>query len=500
MNEKHLTTEISKQLGEPERWKRWGTAFLFLAAFSYLLVKLWVLGSMVTISNDAASIWQTIRSFYTENIAPSYLLYKGFASVYPYVWLYQLALIFGVNEFFFVMAYHALLFAYITVIGVPALVKELTGYETWLWQKVALIIVFYWYWNRWYALSQLVVDLPSCAFFLLSIQCAAGISRSSGYRQYGLAAATGLLCGLCANISGQYSVAALCVMIFAAVKLWNGQPLFFGRKKPAGFLVSAGLLFVAMASVKFLNNQFYATVVQPLLDAGHNIAPAKSWMERGMIYMLDIGRLFYGPQLYDDRGHQIIMSLYGVEEGTRLLQLAEAGRYGWRIPDYFRAFFQHPIDFLVIYLNRLIVMISDDCGNSSLRSLLPGYTMIYLSFLTGIRHIKGLRDFFCLKLWLVLAVFATVIPLFVLTVEPRYTLSLQALLFGVALAGPIVPRIIGSTAKTIRQLQEEKISCLLDKPFPWALLGWVVFCAGCLAYFGAICAASNMGTSLLYHW
>ena len=132
MNEKHLTTEISKQLGEPERWKRWGTAFLFLAAFSYLLVKLWVLGSMVTISNDAASIWQTIRSFYTENIAPSYLLYKGFASVYPYVWLYQLALIFGVNEFFFVMAYHALLFAYITVIGVPALVKELTGYETWL--------------------------------------------------------------------------------------------------------------------------------------------------------------------------------------------------------------------------------------------------------------------------------------------------------------------------------------------------------------------------------
>lgn len=500
MNEKHLATDLRKQQCEPKRLKKWGTVFLFLAAFLYLLIKLFVLGNM-TMSTDAADIWQTIRSFYTEDVYPSYVLYKGFASVYPYVWLYQMALFFGTNEFFFVMVYHGLLFAYITVIGVPALVKELTGYEAWVWQKAALIIVFYWYWNRFYALSQLLVDLPSCAFFLLAVQCGVAISHSPGYKRYGLVVATGLLCGLCANISGQYSAAALCVMIYASIQLWNIQKSSIWGKNLRRFLILFVILCGSMASVKLLNQQFYASVIQPLLDAGYYIAPAEFWLRRGLIYMLDIGRLFYGPQLYDARGHEIIMSLYGVEEGTRLLQLAEAGGYGWTIPEYFRAFFQHPIDFLVIYLNRFIVMFSDDGGNSSLRSLLPGYTMIYLTILTAVKRLGCLRDIFHAKTMLVLACFASVLPSLVLTVEMRYTLSLQALLFGVALAGPIVPQIIGSVSGGIqRMLRGEKSGQLLDREIPWAFLGWIVFCAVCLAYFGAICSASNMGTDLLFHW
>lgn len=501
MNEKHLATDLRKQQCEPKQWKKWGTVFLFLAAFLYLLIKLFVLGSMNTMSGDAADIWQTIQSFYTEDIYPSYVLYKGFASVYPYVWLHQLALVFGINEFFFVMVYHGLLFAYITVIGVPALVKELTEYEAWVWQKAALIIVLYWYWNRYGALSQLMVDLPSCAFFLLSMQCSAAISRSSGYKQYGLVIAAGLLCGLCANISGQYSVAALCVMIFASIQLWDIQTYSVRKKNLTRFLVLFVILCGSMGSVKLLNQQFHASIIQPFLDKGCYIAPAESWMQRGLIYFQDIGRLFYGYNLYDDRGHQIIMSLYGIEEGTRLLELAAMGGYGWTIPDYFRAFFKHPIDFFVIYLNRLAVMFSDDCGNSSLRSLLPGYTMIYLTILTAVKRLGCLRDIFHAKTMLVLACFASVLPSLVLTVEMRYTLSLQALLFGVALAGPIVPQIASYVSGGVqRMLRGEKSARLLDSGIPWAFLGWVVFCAVCLAYFGAICSASNMGTDLLFHW
>lgn len=501
MNETHLTTELGKWQCEPKQWKKWGTVFLFLAAFLYLLIKLFVLGSMNTMSGDAADIWQTIQSFYAEDIYPSYVLYKGFASVYPYVWLYQLALIFGINEFFFVMVYHGLLFAYIAVIGIPALVKELTEYEAWVWQKAALIIVLYWYWNRYGALSQLMVDLPSCAFFLLSMQCAAAILKSSGYKRYGLAIAAGLLCGLCANISGQYSVAALFVIIYASIQLWNIQASSVRKKNLSSFLILFVILCGSMASIKLLNQLFYMSVIKPLLDTGNSIAPAKFWLQRGLIFFQDIGRLFYGYKLHDDRGHQIIMSLYGAEEGTRLLQLAGEGRYGWTIPDYFRAFFQHPIDFLVIYLNRLIVMFSDDCGNSSLRSLLPGYTMIYLTILTAVKRLGRLRDIFHAKTMLVLACFASVLPSLVLTVEMRYTLSLQALLFGVALAGPIVPQIASYVSGGIRRmLRGEKNGQLLDREIPWAFLGWVVFCAVCLAYFGAICSASNMGTDLLFHW
>lgn len=501
MNEKQLTTDLRKQYCEPEQWKKWGTVFLFLAAFLYLLIKLFTLGSMITMSGDAADIWQTITSFYAEEIYPSYVLYKGFAAVYPYVWLYQLALALNLNEFFFVMVYHGLLFAYITVIGVPALVKELTGYETRIWQKAALVILFYWYWSRYYALSQIMVDLPSCAFFLLSMQCAAVISRSSGYKCYGLILATGLLCGLCANISGQYSVAALFVMVYAAVQLWTIRPSSERKKNLSRFLVSFVLLFGAMSSVKLLNQQFYASVIQPMTDAGHSIAPAEFWMHRGLVYFLDIGRQLYGPNLYDDRGHQIIMGLYGVDEGTHLRELAAMGGYGWRIPDYFRAFFQYPIDFIMLYLNRLMIMISDDCGNSSLRSLLPGYTMIYLTILTALKRVSCLRDIFHAKTLLVLACFASVLPTVVMVVEMRFTLSLQAMLFGVALAGPIIPQIATFVSGGVRRmLQGEKSGTLLDAGIPWAFLGWIVFCAVCLAYFGAICASSDMGTNLLYHW
>lgn len=501
MNERQLTTDLRKPYCEPERWKKWGTVILFLAAFLYLLIKLFVAGSMINASGDAADIWQTITSFYTEEIYPSYVLYKGFAAVYPYVWLYQLALVLNLNEFFFVMVYHGLLFAYITVIGVPALVKELTGYETWVWQKAALVIVFYWYWSRYYALSQIMVDLPSCAFFFLSIQCAAAISRSSGYKRYGLILATGLLCGLCANISGQYSVAALCVMIFAAIRLWGVRPFPERKKNLSVFFASFVILFGSMASVKLLNQQFQASVVQPLLDAGCYIAPAEVWLHRGLIYSQDIGRVFYGSTLYDDRGHQIIMSLYGVEEGTRLLEQAAMGTYGWRIPDYFRSFFQYPLNYLIIYMNRLIVMLSDDCGNSALRSLLPGYTMIYLTILTALKRLDSLREIFRAKTMLILACLASVLPSIVMTIEMRHTLSLQALLFGTALAGPIIPQIAAFVSGGIRRgLRGEKNGSVLDIRIPWGFLGWIVFCAVCLAYFGALCSASNMGTNLLYHW
>ncbi|MBP3509421.1 hypothetical protein [Oscillibacter sp.] len=480
-----------------------GTAVLFLACFAAVLLYCMRFGSMISLSGDAADIWKTITTYYTADRYPSYVLYKGFASVYPYVWLYQLAVLLGTNEFFFVMCYHGLLFGYIIAFGIPTLVKELTGYEPKWWQKVLLAVVLFWFWSRYKALSDLMVDLPSCAFFLLSIQCAVAIVHYSGWKRWVMVCLAGLLCGLCANISGQYSIAAACIMVFACVQIWKSAPAGrrLGRRFLAGFLPLAVLLCLAMGSVKLLNLAFQATVLQPFQDSGVYIAPAEAWMHRALIFMIDIGRLFYGSQLYDARGHEIVMSLYGAEEGTRLLELAAAGGYGWTIAEYFRAFFQHPVDFIMLYLNRLMIAISDDSGICALRSLLPCYTMVYLAIVTAIKGLKRLRDLFCAKLWLVLGALASMIPVLVMTVEMRYTLSLQSMLFGVALAGPILPRLWGTVSGGIHQCRQEKsLRSLLDRKFPWEVMGWIVFCAVCLAYFGSICAASDMGTGMLYHW
>lgn len=483
--------------------RAFGAAVLFLACFAFLLLSLMRTGDMIFASGDATDIWKTITTFYTEDCYPSYVLYKGFASVYPYVWLYQLAVLLGTNEFFFVMCYHALLFGYIAAFGAPTLVRELTGYEPKWWQKTLLAVVLYWFWNRYRVLGQIMVDLPSCAFFLLSIQCAAAISRHSGWKRWVLVCLAGLLCGLCANISGQYSIAALCVLVFSAVQIWKSAPAGqrLGRRVLADFLPLAVLLCLAMGSIKLLNLAFQAAVIQPFLDSGVYIAPAEAWMHRALIYMMDIGRLFSGPQLYDARGHEIIMSLYGAEMGEELLRQAEAGVYGWSISQYFQAFFQHPVDFIMLYLNRLMIAISDDSQTCALRSLLPCYTMVYLAALTAVKGLKRLRDLFCAKFWLVLGVLASMIPVLVMTVEMRYTLSLQAMLFGVALAGPILPRLWAVVSGGVRQCwQERSLRSLLDRKFPWDVVGWIAFCAVCLAYFGSICAASDLGTGMLYHW
>lgn len=495
---------ISKKrwdLRDVECLRKIGNVLLFAGISIYVLLQLLKNGTMTYASGDAADVWKTITTFHTDDIYPSYVLYKGFAAVYPYVWFYRLAMLLNVNEFFFVMCYHAVLFSYIVVIGVPKLVEELTEYKVKLWQKVALFIVLFWYWNRYYVLTQLMVDLPSCAFFLMSIHCAILIGHSSKRKRYVMIILTGILCGIIANISGQYSISAICILVFAGVKVWDSTATSNRKSgKLKKCIPMLGVMLVAMFSIRFLKVWFNMAILEPFAEEGIYIASGEAWMERALFYMLDIGRKFYGPDLVDPRGNAIVTSIYG-EEGKQLLEQAAAGGYGWSIPQYFKAFFQYPIDFIMLYMNRFIIMISDDRGMASLRSLLPSYTMIYLAVLTCVKRIKKVCHVFKAKTWLVIGCLASIIPTLVMCVEIRVTISVQVLFFGVALAGPIIPEMWKTVSEGVKCCWKEKSLCgLSEKRFPWELFGWVVFCIICLAYFGSICAGSGIGTSMLYKW
>lgn len=482
-------------------YEKLGTVILFTAIFLFVLFGLMQRGSMIDASGDAAELWKSITTFYSGDLYPSYVLYKGFAAVFPYVWFYHFAVWLNVNEFFFVMCYHALLFSYIAVIGIPIFVEALTEYKAKLWQKILLGVVLYWYWGRYYVISQLMVDLPSCAYFLMAIHCAVLIGSSKKLRRVVWIIVTGLLCGLIANISGQYSISAICIMLFAGVKVWEGSSCVLHKEsKIKKALPTFFVLLLAMFSVRFLKMWFNITILEPFAEKGVYIASGQAWMERALFYMLDIGRKFYGPDLYDARGNAIVMSIYG-EEGKQLLEQAAAGAYGWTISQYFETFFKYPIDFIMLYLNRFVVMISDDMGTASLRSLLPSYTMVYLAVLTCVKRIKKVKDIFRAKGWLVLGALASVIPALVMTVELRVTISLQVLFFGVALAGPILPQIWKTISVGVAQCWREKsLRSVMEKGFPWGLFGWFIFCVVCLAYFGLLCAGSGMGTSMLYKW
>ena len=56
---------------------------VFILYFGYVRES----GDMISLSYDAADIWKTITSWYTNDVYGSYVLYKGINSVYPYVWL-----------------------------------------------------------------------------------------------------------------------------------------------------------------------------------------------------------------------------------------------------------------------------------------------------------------------------------------------------------------------------------------------------------------------------
>lgn len=471
-----------------------GTIVLFLLSFAFILVKLMNRGTMVDISGDAADIWQTITTFDAEYPYMSYVLYKGMASVYPYVWLYQLAKLFGTNDFFFIMCYHAVLFSYVAVIGIPVLIQKLTGHKPKLWQKAALVVVLYWCWNRYFVLTQLMVDLPSCAFFFLAMHCAIRMGECADWRKWILCVLAGLLCGICINISGQYSIAAYCVLVYAAWMFWKNAKQEKMRWKIAESAVCIAVLAATVYTIGWLNQCFRVYTLN-----GEYQDKATWWMERALIFMIDKPRMFYGAQLYDLRGREIVAQIYGAENAVQLIEDAGNCVFSWTIPVYFQAFFWYPVDFIMLYLNRVMVAISDDSGTGAITTLLPCYTLVYLAVVTACKNIKKLKDIFCANFWLVLGVLASMIPVLVMTVEMRFTISLQGMLFGLALAGPLLPQMAASAYAFVHQCwQEKSLQRLRDCNFPWMLLGWIVFCLVCMAYFGAISAGSNTGINMIY--
>lgn len=456
---------------------------------------------MISSSGDAADIWQTITTFYSGSIYPSYVLYKGFMSVYPYVWLYQLSLLLHCNEFLFVMIYHALLFSYITVIGIPQLITHFTGYNAKLWQRLLLIGTLFLFWKPTYALNCLMVDLPSCAVFIAACNCSVKAGKTDRYPRKLFLFLTGLLSALCAGISGQYSVSFLCIILYSLVKLSPFSSLK-KRETRADFFLSLLCLFAGTVLVKAESIHFQVTVLDSLRANGTWIADGNAWLRRGLVFMLDKNRMFFGWQLNNERGRAILDSYFGgTNNAAEILQQAAIGQYGWIIPEYLKAFFRYPIDFIVGYVDRLFICLSTDMARNSFIGLSFGYTLLYLTIYTFIPRLRRIKDVFCSNFWLVAGFLSSIIPCLVLTVEMRYALSLQAFIYGIAILGPVVPNIGSVIARNISDCFFSKRGCRIkEKNFPWGFVLWLVFILCCLAHMGTLYAQSDLGIEMLFKW
>lgn len=482
----------------PEEWVR----FICLFLFSFILIVGHMIDiSPVSISGDAASIWESIKGIADGTPVASYVLYKGMMSCYPYVWLYQLSQWLELPSFFFVKLYHGILFAYITAVGVPYVIEHFFQRRPKMWQVLLFSFVSFTLWKPTYALDQLMVDLPCCAFFLLAIHI--GIRLEETHKGYiATVFFAGILCGLNTTASGQYSLAMLCVLFFDLMQIIIKRNGNFPKKRRFCYVF---VLLTGFAIPYCLNAVFVAKVVEPLIKGGVWIPDGDYWMRRGLLYLLPNMENY--PFRYNMRGYAILESIYGSAEAAEAALTAAsyaAASYtagvGWTVQEWFTAFARYPLDFLILILDKAFMCVTTDARNGDLHHLIIGYTLLYIALFQILRYTPTIRGIFQRKTLLVMAGLLTILPLVVLSVEVRCAISLQGLMFGAALMGPALTEGGRAVVGTVLQLVRGKTR-LKDIPncgFPWGVLLGICFVWVCLTHYGDLMAHTYTGLELLF--
>lgn len=463
--------------------------------FSFALLESYIVGiDPISSSQDAADIWQAIVGLANGAPVGSYVMYKGMISCYPYVWFYQLSSLLGLPQFFFVKVYHGVLFAYITAVGVPCIVGQLFQRKPKAWQILCFSVVAYILWNPTRALTQLMVDLPCCGFFIL----AAHMSLLLGHLHRGYAMTvlvTGFFCGLNSTASGQYNLPMMCVLLLALMQIVFQQRKDFSKKKQLFYVLA---LLAGYVIPYLLNAIFMVQVVKPLIADGAWIPNGEFWQWRGLLSMTPMVENY--PTRVNLRGYAILEGIYGsAEVAETALAAAEANAAGWSVQEWFTMFARYPLDFLVLILDKAFMCVTTDARAGEVSHLLVGYTLLYLSILAMVKYTPDIKSVFQRKTLLVIAALLTILPNLVLAVEARVTISLQAMIFGAALMGPVLTDTVETLIVTAKGAArgEGKISDAFKRTSPWPLVIGIFFVWVCMTHYGDLMAHTYSGLELL---
>lgn len=475
--------------------KKEQSILFFLVVFVYMI---WLrnIGSMTSISGDAADCWHSITTWYSAERYGSYTLYKGGAAVYPYVWLYRLAVTLHINEYFFCMLYHACLFAFVTTIGLPLIAEQLTEWKPVLWQRIAVPVFFFAIWRPTQALSELMVDLPSCSFFVMAACCILTLPEIHGKRRLVWVALSGLLTSICANISGQYSISALFLLILAVIQIWKTKNAQDNGIKLQ--VLQIIILFGAAIAVKLLNIFFMEKTVASMVAAGAWIPSGDAWLQRGLLYFVDKNRYLYGSTLLNPRGLAILQDICGTKEAAQtLIESAGAGLASWSILDYLKMALHYPVDAVVQALDIFFLSFSIDMTRQSVTFLLTGYSLFYIAVWNAVQRIHCWRDIISVKTLVVLSALCSLIPSMVMTLESRVAIGAQGVVLGTALLCSSIPQTLKSAAYrlTRSQLGQQQMSVSVS-----VYLVWIIFVLFCMMHIGTLYAQSDIGTEMLFKW
>lgn len=396
---------------------------LYVMVFAIYFMRLFFRDSMIAESGDATSIWNTITTFYSDNIESSYVLYKGMFSVYPYVWLYQLACFFGTNEFLFVKIYNAMLFAYIAGIGMPYIFEKIFGKDAVLWKKWLFAVSMFHLQAVNYAFYNITIDMPCLFCFVLMMDMCALIwkgNRNFYVREIIVAGITG---GAAACFSGQYKLGVAAGLVLIVL-------VFVQKKKIRQAVVSIILFFLCFSGVGLLNKQFNTHIVEPMRESGEWIPSADQWIRNSLTRKRPILGAAYlsSGELHDSQAIQIIES--EKPDYTKCTNTMDV------IIQYFGVVLKYPMKYCISCGNKLFLAFCIDAGGSwSFFSLGVGFWMFYIGIIVFIQRYFGKRVPDKAEYIIVLAFALIILPPCALHMELRYAMGIQQFVYGFGIFG-----------------------------------------------------------------
>ncbi len=439
--------------------------------------------SLITVSGDAHSIWQTIISFRSEKITSSYVLYKGFLSVYPYVWLYDSAINFGLNEFIFIKIYHALLFAFVASVGVPYIISQIILVKIRLIRNLIFVTLIFYLTKFTLIYDALMIDLPSWAFFVAATSLLLYIKDDLELKWgripfYFIA---GLLVGLCGAASGQYSISALLLALYFVVSCISSMK----KNKIIGYksiLVILVIFAFGISIPKLYDKNFEATIVQPMRDAGEWLPTGNQWLVSGFTRL--IYRYKYGYPDVSNRGMAILKKTEGDKFNARF-ELIKLGGGAYTVVEYLKIIRLNIVDFCVMWFTKAFIAISFDGGAAKILHLFIAYSSVFFSIYLLFAKIKNFYQLLHRNALIFMAFLSSLIAPIILFVDMRYAVCVYSLLLGVI----VFQSKVGLDSYVFSNNINQKKSMLHQNQgmrIPYAFFAYILFIIFGFTLYGAI--------------
>lgn len=461
---------VLKQASSQEKIKKF---LLFCIPFSLVLWYIYPI-SPIGNSGDAANIWTAIVGLATGEPEASYVMYKGILSCYPYVWFYQLSQALGVSEFFFLKIYHAILFAYVSVIAFPNIYLNLTGKEEVnTIRRVILAIVMFLLWKDYLIFDQLMIDLPSMACFIASVSGLLSWKKRAGEYPYARIVLLFFLIGCGSCFSGQYSIAMLILLCYAAnliIQLYKRN--IYSRKH----MVLWGICISVLLLPRVADMWFFSAIVNPLVENGGWIPSKGFWLKYGLTSDIDAYSLFL-PTIYSPKGINIAaeMAENGVIAGSQQITLAI-------LVEILKIWIHYPLDMLQIWCNRFFLALSMDGMKQNALYLIISYLAV-LKFWESIKgQFKHIKDFFDSKVLIYFAFLFSILISCALHMEGRFAVAIQ----GLMLSFLVFDQFTCERKASLKNLSGNENTQIRMSKIPYTAIAKGIFVLLCIIHFGSL--------------